>query len=124
MKFIVAIDAPSRYSRPPFGRFAFIQSQGRLVWRKEATDDIERLATLTNEALVFLGSKFGTYKLGIYPWKEVPATAPAPIVEDATPQQPPSEPQDQSLDDEMPVEVPTDPVGKPPEIKKLKVKQT
>jgi hypothetical protein len=91
MKFLVAIDAPSRYSRPPFGRFAYIQSQGRLVWRKEATGDIERLATLANEALEFLRGMSGSYKLGIYPWKdatETPVTAPVPAEETPPPAEP------------------------------------
>lgn len=75
MKFFVAIDAPSRYSRPPFGRFAYVQSQGRLVWRKEATESAERLADLANEALAFLTGKTGQYKLGLYAWKDAPEPA-------------------------------------------------
>lgn len=93
MKFVVAIDAPSRYSRPPFGRFAYVQSQGRLVWRKETAESAERLAELTNEALVFLRGMSGQYKLGIYPWKDEPEAAPE-IPEDAPP---PAQPVEQPL---------------------------
>ena len=91
MKFFVAIDAPSRYSRPPFGRFAYVQSQGRLVWRKETTESITRLVDLTNEALAFLSGKTGQYKLGLYPWKDVPqAEAPGSQTNEEPP--PPAEP--------------------------------
>jgi len=121
MKFIVAIDAQSRYSRPPVGRFGFVQSQGRLVWRKEATDDMDRLVTLTNEALAFLYGRSGKFKLGIYPWKDAPeplqperSPEPAPAQEDTPP---PEEPISQDVPP-LPIEVPP-----PSETRKLQIKR-
>ena len=112
MKFAVAIDAPSRYSRPPFGRFAYVQSQGRLVWRKEGADDIARLVELANEAIEFLRGMNGSYKLGIYPWK---AESETPKLEETLP--PPVEP----IPDETP-QPPLDLEEPKPEVRKLKRK--
>lgn len=116
MKFYVAIDAPSRYSRPPFGRFSYVQSQGRLVWRKESADSAQRIAELTNEALAFLVGKTGGYKLGIYPWKNAPEVSIDTQPPEETP--PPAEPIPEETD---PLQLETQEYK--PEPRKLQVKR-
>lgn len=44
----------SRQARAPFGKFSFVAAHRRLVWRKEETTDISRLAEMVNEASTFL----------------------------------------------------------------------
>jgi len=52
--FIVALQVKSRYHRPAVHLFTYVEKFQRLAWRSEHTDDIGRLAELTNEALEFL----------------------------------------------------------------------
>ena len=90
-KYIVALNVKSRHSRAPFGRFGFMARHRRLVWRKEETGDIARLAELLNEAIPFMRKYNGV------PWPIIVEAVEeaAPVAEPEAPAEPPQDPTDQ-----------------------------
>jgi hypothetical protein len=83
MKYFVGLDLKSRFPKPKVGQFGRLSDQeGAYAWRQEVTDDIDRLATLTNEASEYLKKEANPfYNLRITQVVEPDPTA-KPVVTD------------------------------------------
>lgn len=59
MKYIITLEAASRYAQSNFGKFRYMAEHQRLVWRGEEISNIATLAETVNEAGKFLRSYTG-----------------------------------------------------------------
>lgn len=58
-RYIITLDAASRYARSAFGKFTYMAEHGRLVWQGKAFGDIAELAAAVTDASKFLRSYTG-----------------------------------------------------------------
>ncbi len=124
MKFFVALNLKSRFPKPAIGKFLRSSEQGgRYVWKREITDDIARLAALTNEASEFL-QRNGNPQLLLQICEAVEVTAVPVATEEPAPEAPEETPSPAPLPENpvaevaaevvAPVETPTAPVDEAP----------
>jgi hypothetical protein len=86
MKYLVALNLQSRYSRPPIGHFAYSDTHQRHVWRGKEISDIADLAQAVNEALAFVRQMDQVdLVVGVYPVSDLSDQSNPPTLSDLLP---------------------------------------